>query len=265
MDVTLRKMSSIFFACDEFLFFLFIHILVKGEKMKNAINMHIEGKGRGMILLHGWGQNMKMMQPVADYFKSKYQVLNLDLPGFGKSSIPHSYCVHDYVLLLRELVKKYELECPIIIAHSFGARIAFQYASLFPVHYLIIASGAGIPPKHHFSYYFKVYSYKILRFFKIENQMGSKDYRNASDVMKRTLVNVVNEDASFCIKQIQAPMLLVWGDHDLDTPLWMAKRIKELNDNAALVIFKGEDHFAYYHQMHRFIQVCEHALKGCES
>ncbi len=228
------------------------------------INVRIEGEGVPMILLHGWGQNMKMMQPIADYFQTQYRVFNLDLPGFGKSPIPHSYRVYDYVLVLRELIKRYDLECPIIIAHSFGARIAFQYASLFPVRFLIIAAGAGIPPKRGFLYYFKVYLYKSLHFLHIENQMGSEDYRNASDVMKRTLVNVVNDDSSSCISKIKAPMLLVWGDCDDTTPLWMAKRMKELNDCATIVVFKGDDHFAYYHQMHRFIQVCEHALERCE-
>lgn len=233
--------------------------------MIEGINLSIEGEGIPMLLLHGWGANKKMMQPLAEYFKKDYRVCNLDLPGFGESKeMPRSYSIYDYVLVIREIIKKYQLQDPIIIAHSFGARIAFQYAALFSVRYLIIAGGAGIPSKKSISYYGKVYFYKILKVFNIHVEMGSSDYRKASDIMKETLVKAVNEDASNAIMQIECPILLVWGDKDSETPLWMAKKIQKLNKNAVLVVFKGDDHFAYFHQMSRFIRVCEYALKGSE-
>lgn len=227
------------------------------------INMYIEGEGQAMLLLHGWGMSHQMMEPLYAHFKNEYKVCNLDLPGFGESALPpYAYCIEDYVNVIRKIIKQYDLDNPIIIAHSFGARIAFYYAALFPVKQLIITGGSGIRPPRTFDYYFKVYLFKTLRLFHIKNDLGSDDYKNASEVMRHTLVKVVNEDASDEIAKITCPLFLVWGEKDKETPLWMAHKIEQLNDNATLVVFKEDDHFAYYHQMHRFIKICEHVLEG---
>lgn len=235
-----------------------------GDSMDlNDINMKIEGSGQAIIFLHGWGGSMKLMDPLYDSFKNQYQVCNLDLPGFGKSKEPdNAYTIYDYVKVIREIVKKYQLIDPIFIAHSFGARIAFIYASVYPCSYLIITGGAGIKPKRTFDYYLKVYTYKLLKWFKIENQFGSTDYQNASMMMKKILVNVVNENIEETIKKIDCPILLVWGEKDQDTPLYMAEKIKNLNNKCSLIVFEEEDHYAYYHQIHRFIAICEYALEA---
>lgn len=229
------------------------------------LNIYVEGKGQAMILLHGWGMSSQMMDPLFQHFKKQYRVCNLDLPGFGESKEPpFAFTIYDYVNVLKDIIRKYELVDPIIIAHSFGARIAFHYAALFPVRFMIITGGAGLRPVRDFDYYFHVYLFKLLCFLHIDNNMGSSDYKNASAIMRSTLVKVVNEDASKDIAKIECEMLLVWGEKDKETPLWMANKICQLNEAATLVIFKEDDHFAYYHQMNRFIKVCECALEGGE-
>lgn len=226
------------------------------------MNIKIEGAGQPMILLHGWGANMKLMDPLYEYFKKQYLVCNVDLPGFGKSKEPEkAYTIYDYVKVVREIVIQYDLENPIFIAHSFGARIAFIYASLYKCAYLIITGGAGIKPHRSMDYYLKIYAYKILNYLQIENQLGSKDYQKASPIMRKTLVNVVNEKIDENIKKIDCTILLVWGEKDEETPLYMAKEILKLNTQSSLIVFEEEDHYAYYHQIHRFISVCEYALE----
>ena len=227
------------------------------------IELHIAGEGKSMLLLHGWGMDATMLEPLFLHFSKTYRVCSLDLPGFGKSEEPpYPYSIYDYVNVVKTIVRDFSLEDPIIIAHSFGARIAFRYAALFPVSFLIISGGAGIKPPRNFAYYMQIAWYKTLRFLHIQNQLGSKDYRNASLIMRSTLVKAVNDDVSDAIQEIEAPILLVWGDKDEQTPLWMAEKICRLNENASLVVFKNDDHFACFHQMNRFINVCEAALKG---
>ena len=46
------------------------------------------GQGDGVILLHGWGQDMRMMRLVQNELRAHYRVVNLDLPGFGESDEP---------------------------------------------------------------------------------------------------------------------------------------------------------------------------------
>ena len=48
------------------------------------VSCHLQraGQGDGVILLHGWGQDMRMMRLIQNELKSHYRVINLDLPGF---------------------------------------------------------------------------------------------------------------------------------------------------------------------------------------
>jgi len=45
------------------------------------------GKGKDIILLHGWGQNIAMMQPLGNEL-SGCRITILDFPGFGESEEP---------------------------------------------------------------------------------------------------------------------------------------------------------------------------------
>ena len=38
-----------------------------------------------VVLLHGWGQNIEMMKPIGDAISDKFNIIIVDLPGFGES------------------------------------------------------------------------------------------------------------------------------------------------------------------------------------
>ena len=225
--------------------------------------------GKAVILLHGWGQNIEMMKPIEDHLASNFQVYNIDLPGFGESAEPlESWSVYDYADFLKQFINNFKLYNPILIAHSFGARLAIIYAANNPVDKMIITGGAGILDERGADYYFKVYSYKLIKrgldLFHLnkykaalQKNAGSSDYQNTTGIMRETLVKIVNEDLSKYLEDIKAEVLLVWGDKDEATPLWMAKKMEASIPNVGLAIFEGDDHFAYYHQMPRFLRVID--------
>ena len=83
-----------------------------------------------IVLLHGWSQNIQMMEPVANKFKDKYNILSVDLAGFGESEEPDSsWSIYEYTDCLRELIESLKLKKVIIVGHSFGGRIALVYSS----------------------------------------------------------------------------------------------------------------------------------------
>ncbi|MCQ2454207.1 MAG: alpha/beta hydrolase, partial [Clostridia bacterium] len=81
------------------------------------------------------------------------------------------------------------------------------------------------------------------------------------DEMKKTFVKVVNEDLSPLLPQIQASTLLVFGENDTDTPLWMGQRMEKEIPDAGLVVFENDDHFAYLRQWPRFCAIVQAFLK----
>lgn len=239
-----------------------------------GLNVYYELKGKhgkDVILLHGWGQNTQMMDYIASFLCNHFKVYNLDFPGFGKSEEPkEAWSNENYVELLKEFCEKLNINNPILIGHSFGCRVALYYAYKYPVYKMILTGAAGIKDKHKLDWYLKVYTYKIgkkiLKPFKglsdrLRANSGSADYKNASEIMKGTLVKCVNFDISPYLKDIKPETLLVFGDKDEATPLWMGKKLEKEMANATLVTFENDDHFAYFHQGDRFNRVLDAFLK----
>ena len=77
------------------------------------------------------------------------------------------------------------------------------------------------------------------------DRYGSVDYRSASPIMRQTLVNVVDQDLLDCARRVAVPTVLIWGDQDQDTPLWMGRKLEEAIADAALIVHPGAGHYAY--------------------
>lgn len=234
-------------------------ITIKG--CKHRIHYTLEGKGEPLVLLHGWGQNMAMMKFIADHFKQRFQVLNLDLPGFGESEEPKCvWNLDDYTLCIHECCKALQLSNPTLIAHSFGARIALLYAHRYQAQKLVLTGAAGIKKSKTLQYYIRIYTYKLLKKLHMAPDMGSEDYKTASEVMKGVLIESVERDLRSLLPQITNEALLVWGEKDEATPLWMGETMEKMMPNATLIVLDGDDHFAYFHQPQRFIAILEYFL-----
>ena len=75
---------------------------------------------------------------------------------------------------------------------------------------------------------------------------SSSDYLALkSDVMRKTFVNVINLDLTKNLKDIENPVLLMWGENDTDTPLYMAHIMEKEIKDAGLVVLKNAGHFSY--------------------
>lgn len=230
-------------------------------------------KGHAVVLLHGWGQNALMMDYIGQFLGAHFSVYNPDLPGFGASEKPQTaYSVSDYAEWLRAFCSQFKLEEPILIAHSFGCRIALYYALKYPVRRMVLTGAAGIRDKRTLVYYLKTYSYKVakrmLLFFHQEKKLaelrqkhGSEDYRRADPLMREILVKAVNDDISPYLKDIKPETLLVFGTNDQVTPLAKGQYFEKMMPDATLVTFAGADHFAYYTERDRFNAVLDAFLK----
>lgn len=223
-----------------------------------------QGEGKDVLCLVGWGQDSQMFQPTADHLADRFRVTVVDYPGFGQSESMHeAWDVDGYVQWLDALLKVLDVKDPIIIAHSFGARLAIKYQLTRPVHKLILTGAAGIRPKRSLDTVLRIYSFKVLKLifklpFLVKYQeplrklFGSEDYKAISGVLRASFVKIVNEDLTPYLKHIEVPTLLIWGDQDDATPLWMGKKMEKEIKDAGLVIFENDGHYAYWNQLSRF-------------
>src|ERR1700730_18867018 len=51
----------------------------------SALNFEVRGGGRDLVLLHGWGLNLRVWDELAGALAQRFRVIAIDLPGHGKS------------------------------------------------------------------------------------------------------------------------------------------------------------------------------------
>lgn len=224
--------------------------------------------GKDIVLLHGWGQNTEMMDPIGKGLEKDFYITNIDLPGFGRSSEPtYGYTLYDYYEVLEKLLTKLKIKNPILIGHSFGGRLAIIYAAKKRVDKLVLISSPFKRSAKKNS--FKV---KLLKFLKrvpvikeleyyMKTKIGSTDYKNATPIMRTVLVNTVNEDLTEYLKQIKAPTLIIWGDKDTEADIEQGKYAETVLKDAGLVIYEDCTHYAYLERINQTIKVLNSFLK----
>ena len=247
------------------------------EMQVSGVNMHYEVAGSGekrVVLLHGWGCSTKLMKPVAEHLAKDMTVMSVDFPAHGESGRPpEPWGVPEFAACLLELLRKTDFLPCSVIAHSFGGRVtielASQDASLFER--IILTGAAGIKPPSNGKASRRTMTYKRLkalaellrktRIFAglaekwqeaLVQKYGSKDYASLDPEMRKTFVKVVNYDQTEKLPRIANSTLLIWGDGDTETPLWMGQRMEKDIPDSALIVLEGGTHFAYLEQIGRF-------------
>ena len=219
------------------------------------------GKGKDILLLHGWGQNIEMMKPLGDAFCDKFRITIIDFPGFGQSEEPKEpWTIDKYSLMLEDLVKQLGIKKPIVMGHSFGGRVAIRYSARNSIEKLVLFGSPCIRIQKELPLKVRVLKKlktlpgmnKIGEFMK--QYIGSRDYKAASPVMRETLVEVVNEDLSKYAREIEEPTLLIWGEQDEEAPVEEARELEKIMMDAALIILPGT-HYAYLENLARVITI----------
>ncbi len=249
---------------------------VKGLK----INYIEEGQGDLVLLLHGWGSNIKLFQASIDLLQKGYKVVAMDMPGFGESEEPKEpWDVDDYVDFVLEFLKDYEFDRITLLGHSFGGRVIIKLCSRanpFEVERVILVDAAGVKPKKTFRQKIRQRIYKMTKWIfslkivmllfpdaleKLRKRNGSADYNAASPIMRQTLVRVVNEDLTHLMPNVKCPALLIWGTADDATPLSDAKIMEKLMPEAGLVTFEGAGHYSFLERQGQYLRVLASFMK----
>lgn len=231
------------------------------------------GSGNPIILLHGWAASSTIFESITNILKTKYTIYVIDLPGFGKSEEPDKpYNLDDYVDLLYQFIIDLDIYNPILLGHSFGGRIAIKFASLYNVSKLILVDSAGLKQKNFIKTKTKILLYKLKKkYYKITKNVikyndllinsGSTDYKEASVIMKKILVNVTNEYLDKHLKDITCDTLIIWGKKDDVTPYYNAVKLKKKIKNAGLVTLEGVGHFPFIESKKTFNKILKSYLE----
>lgn len=242
------------------------------------------GTGPVLLFLHGWGAEIGLYAPVLDFLAKRYRVLAFDMPGVGGTAEPSKpYTLSDYTAFTLEFIRKLELDDISLLCHSHGGRIACALlggeGKGLRFGRAVFMDAAGIPPKRSAGYRLRLAAYKALGalgrnkltapifgdlYRQQREKRSSADYRAASDVMKKTLSNVVESDLRPLMPNIMTPVLLIWGEKDTATPLSDGQEMERLIQGSGLAVIKNAGHFPFIDNPTQFYAVLGVYMTGKE-
>lgn len=228
-----------------------------------SINYTDTGSGTPVLLLHGWGSSNEVYRGIINTLSSRCRLVAPDFPGCGGSdTMTEPWDLNRYCEFVLKFMKAVNLENPIMMGHSHGGRVTLYMTAkgMVTPEKIVLLDAAGLIPKKSLKQKFRAKSFKVIKALltlpvikrfsgglldKARRHYGSADYNAAPEVLRKTLVSLVNTDIRELLPNIKCPSLLIWGENDTATPLEDAKIIEKLIPDSGLCVIKGTGHFSF--------------------
>jgi pimeloyl-ACP methyl ester carboxylesterase len=101
----------------------------------DSIQVHYKVHGEGdhsLIFVHGWGCDINVWSEQFDYFKNKYHLVFIDLPGYGKSDKPQiEFTLDLFAKSVKTVTDDLNITKPVLIGHSLGFPVCIEAAKLY--------------------------------------------------------------------------------------------------------------------------------------
>ncbi|MEW5830912.1 MAG: alpha/beta hydrolase [Chloroflexota bacterium] len=100
---------------------------------QGIVHYEVYGRGRPVILLHGWLGSWGLWQETMAYLGRYYRTYALDFWGFGESGKKRdTYAVQDFVSLVNQFMESLGIVRAPLVGHSMGGTVSLSVAIRYP-------------------------------------------------------------------------------------------------------------------------------------
>ncbi len=93
----------------------------------------VQGKGRAVVLLHGFLENLSMWKDISAELCKKYKVVSIDLLGHGDTeNLGYIHTMEEQAKMVKAVLDKLSLRRYVLIGHSMGGYISLAMAEAYP-------------------------------------------------------------------------------------------------------------------------------------
>lgn len=225
-----------------------------------------EGKGKVVVILHGWGDSSAGLKTLSAALAKEYDVIAVDLPGFGGTGVPSTaWGLNEYASFIEHFLKKIGVtKVWAFMGHSNGGAMTIRGIAKgeFEADRVVLLASSGIRNVYKGRNRALRIMAKTGKFFTmplpsaIKKKIRSKVYKTiGSDMlvaehMQETFKRIVNDDVRPDAAQLTMPVLLVYGEGDDSTPVWYGQQYHELMVDSTLEILPGAGHFVHLDRPH---------------
>lgn len=249
------------------------------EYKNRKVFYNIEGSGPVILFLHGLGGNANNWLYQRQYFKGKWTVISLDLPGHGKSE-GLEINFKEYVNVLYELCKYLKLQKVVICGLSKGARVGIDFAIQYPdfVSSLIIVNAFPYLEPEDRKKRLEVYDLLSLHdngkkwADTLLEEMGVASnevivrgfYQSLQSInpvhIQRLFAELVDYDQRPLLLNISCSTLIIRGENDDFVPEKYVREFERRLKNTTFIEFKNSGHLPYLEQPSSFNMTVEKFL-----
>jgi len=203
------------------------------------------------------------------YFSERYTLYQINYPDYINTT--HGYTFNDFVEHVEEIIKYFGLDEVFLVGHSMGGQVAAVLATrLTNVKKLVLVSSPDtIAKKTKFQKQTHFLSTidslkKVLKTIVYDKELDAPDFIQQSTIdlfgsrrkrlksLIRTLRLNKTTDISKFLKEINIPVLIVWGKNDEVVPVSVASEMKNMISSAKLIVFNKCGHAPQYEVPEKF-------------
>jgi pimeloyl-ACP methyl ester carboxylesterase len=242
----------------------------------DGVRIHYQEKGTGppLVLIHGYTSSVYSWKEVFEPLSQNFHVIAVDLKGFGFSGKPDGdYTRRAQAVLVAHLLEHLNIEKAWLCGNSMGGEVALNVALAYPERVagliLIDSAGVEVPGRGTLtpSYLLipgigRLLIALSLTSDKLVRQGLEKSFYDDSKVTPDRVANyyrplqtrggqlaALRARAQWSLfpvepslDKINAPTLILWGEHDELIPLAAGRKLNSLIKGSRLVIFDNCGH-----------------------
>jgi len=231
------------------------------EGLKLNVNGHRThylkaGGGPPVVLVHGGASDSRDWLATMTALAHRYTLYAPDLIGFGQNERNEDgYYLSDFSDFLGGFIDTLQLERPVLVGHSFGARVCLDIAiqKQEKVSKLVLLDASGLGKISTLGNALFTTFWALRKLFRRPQPFPrflAKEGEDYSWAGSETLQN------------LRMPTLLVWKRYDLYLPLSIARRAEELIPNSRLEVLPGYGHAPHQQNSAAFNRLLVDFLDG---
>ena len=245
----------------------------------------IIGRGKPVILIHGFGEDGEVWRNQIEYLKDKFQLIIPDLPGSGRSEMTDDMSMEGMAELIHSMIHAENIDACPVIGHSMGGYITLALVESYWNH----VSAFGL---FHSSAYADSEEKKVTRRKGIEfiNKNGSFEFLKTStpnlfsqqtkdenpELVTEFIAGLNNfspgalvsyyeammqrPDRANMLQKATVPVLFIIGNYDNAVPLEDGLKQCHLPGKSYIYILRNSGHMGMLEEKDKCIEVLDKFL-----
>jgi len=252
------------------------------------INVHYssQGKGRAVVLLHGFLENLNMWRDITKELSKKNRVISIDLLGHGKTdNLGYIHTMEEQAKIVKFVLNYLKLRKYILVGHSMGGYTSLAFAELYAesLKGICLMNSSALPDsnerkanrdraveavKYKSEIFVKMaipnlFAEDNIEMFKNEIKQVTKE---ALQISTRGIIAAleglkIRKDYTYLYHTLKIPIQMIIGKKD--PALDYESLIEQTNDTNVLLIEFPDGHMSHFENKHELINALKLFIKLC--